>query len=54
NVKSFLKRLKRDSKKNFNFCTELEENEDELNKLYKWFEKVAQRDVFECEIEKRG
>lgn len=48
----FYKEIKKEiARKNFTFA-ELEENEDELNKLYKWFEKVAQRDVFNCEMKK--
>lgn len=34
-------------KKNFTF-TELEENEEEFNKLTRWFEKIKKRDCFNC------
>jgi len=46
----FFKEIEKEiSRKNFTFA-ELEENEDELNKLYRWFKKVAERDVFNCEM----
>ena len=40
---------KETEKKNFIF-TELEENEEELNKLIRWYEKIKKRDCFNCPI----
>lgn len=36
------------AKKNFTFI-ELEENDEELKKLIKWFDRIAKRDFFSCE-----
>ncbi|MGB9678951.1 MAG: Chromate resistance protein ChrB [Thermoanaerobacteraceae bacterium] len=47
---NFFKEIEKETKlKNFSYA-ELEENEDELNKLHNWFEKVSQRDVFNVEL----
>lgn len=36
------------AKKNFTFI-ELEENDEELKKLIKWFDRISKRDFFSCE-----
>ncbi|MGB9779221.1 Chromate resistance protein ChrB [Caldanaerobacter sp.] len=50
----FFKEIEKEiNRENFTFA-ELEENEDELNKLYRWFKKVTERDVFNCEMKRKA
>jgi len=39
-------------RENFTYA-ELEENEDELEKLFKWYEKVKERDFFKSELQSK-
>lgn len=41
------------ARENFTFA-EIEENEEELNKLKKWYEKIAARDFFEASLREKS
>lgn len=47
---AFFEEIKKEIGRNNLTFAELEENEDELNKLHKWFEKVSERDMFGSEL----